>query len=59
MTLGTIKSKSLVFWTENSNKLVPLPTKNDVWLYSPNDFGEDAPPAWLCNDCKTVILEYK
>ena len=50
---------SITFWTENINKLVSLPGKNDVWLYSPNDFGQDAPPAWICKDCKTVILEYK
>ena len=59
MNFGTIKSKSIIFWTENSNKLISLPGKKDVWLYSPNDFGQDAPPAWLCNECKTVILEYK
>ena len=59
MALGTIKGNTIVFWTPNPNKLIPLPGKNEVHLYSPNDFGGDAPPAWLCKDCKTVILEYK
>ena len=59
MALGTIKGKSVIFWTTDKNKLLPWPGKNEIPLYCPNDFGEDAPQAWLCKDCKTVILEYK
>ena len=59
MMLGTIKGGSRIFWTPNPDKLLPWPGKKETVLYCPNDFGADAPPAWLCKDCKTVILEYK
>ena len=59
MAFGTIKGRSGIFWTPDPNKLLSWPGKKEVALYSPHDFGEDAPSAWLCKDCKTVILEYK
>ena len=55
---GTIKGRSGVFWTSERNKLLPWPGKNAVLLYRTSESGEEAPKAWLCKDCKTMILEY-
>ena len=58
MTSGTIKGRSGVIWTPDPNKLLPWPGKNDVLLCRPYEAGEEAPKAWICKDCKTVVLEY-
>jgi hypothetical protein len=55
MTAGWLYGQGAVLWTPRAGKLTALLGKADVDLQR----GGKDPPAWICRDCRTVIVEYQ
>lgn len=57
MRRGYLNTKGLVIWSENEEKLSIFSFKGEITLI--DAFEVNKPPAYLCEDCKTVVTTYK
>lgn len=57
MEQGFVQAGDILVWVKQKHKISLLPKSGEVML-GRNFWGYCAIPAWICKDCKKVLLDY-
>lgn len=58
MEKGFLQGMHRVAWVKRRHKLSLLPQKGEILLEN-NSFRDFVFPAWICKDCKKIIIDYE
>jgi len=53
--INTPARRGPILWSDEQSPFRLFVTKEEITL---SGFFEDDPPAWLCRDCRKIVMEY-